>query len=157
MKRVIITLIALFATSATADDTGLSIGFGKAAIGSEACFDSLMITQELSERRWLAVLQTHGKGFCRDQDVRANMGAAIVRTTHLGKWSVGFGVAAWHHGDRAVGPKEGGNRPELTAHIHLRRYLFDERFVLDLAHSSTGGAAEYNPGRNILTLGWRVP
>lgn len=154
--RIIALFLALIGSTAAAD-TGLSIGFGKAAIGSDVCFDSLIITQELSERRWLAVLQTHGKGECREQHVRANMGAGIARMTQLGKWSLGFGVAVWHHGDRAVGPREGGDRPEVTAHIHIRRYLFDERLVLDIAHSSTGGAAEYNAGRNILTLGWRVP
>lgn len=155
MKRVIITLIALFATSATADDTGLSIGFGKAAIGSEACFDSLLLTQEMAERKFLLTLATHGDGHCREQDVRANMGIGVLRTTQLGRWSFGFGGGVFEHGDRGVGPKIDGDRPQLCAQILIRRYLLKERAVFDILHCSTGGSTHYNPGKNWAVLGVR--
>lgn len=162
VRKVLAILLVLFAAGAAGwcskseAAEGLSVGFGKAAIGSEVCFGALLLTQEVADRRWLATLSTHGEGHCRELDVRANLSAGILRTTPLGKFSVGFGAALRHHGDRAVGPKEGGDRPELVAQIILRRYLFGDRIVLDLLHQSTGGAAEWNPGLNALVIGVRL-
>lgn len=161
VRKVLVVLLILFGAGAAgwcsrSDAEGLSIGFGKASIGSEVCFDSLLLTQELGERRWLATLSTHGDGQCRDVDVRANLSVGIVRTARLGRFALGFGAAVRHHGDRAVGPKEGGDRPELCAQIMLRRYLLLDRMVLDLLHCSSGGAAEWNPGANTLAIGVRL-
>jgi len=163
VRKVLAFILVLFAMGAAgycsrsdaAEAEGLSVGFGQASIGSEVCFDALLVTQELAERRWLATFATHGDGHCRNQNVRANLGAGILRTTHLGRWAIGIGPSIWHHGDRAFGPREGGDRPELAAQILIRRYLFRERLVLDLLHASTGGSAEVNPGRNMLVLGAR--
>lgn len=159
MKRFALLLAAGLALAVHAEDDvsqGLSVGFGKASIGGEICFDALLISQELGDRRWLATLSTHGTGECREQPVRANMGIGILRMTPLGHWAIGLGAGVWEHGDRAVGPKTtSGARPQLCAHIGIRRYLFHERAVLDLLHCSTGGSSEYNPGRNLLTLSAR--
>lgn len=162
VRKVLVVLLILFLAGAAsfcskADAAeGLSVGLGKASIGSEVCFDALLVTQELAERRWIATLATSGDGHCRGLDVRANLSAGIIRTTHLGRFAIGFGAALRHHGDRAVGPREGGDRPELVAQILLRRYLFRDRVVLDLLHQSTGGAAEWNPGANTVAIGVRL-
>lgn len=162
VRKVLAVLVILFAAGAAGwcsrSDAaeGLSVGFGKASVGSEVCFDSLLLTQELADRRWIATLATSGDGHCRGLDVRANLSAGIIRTTHLGRFAIGFGAALRHHGDRAVGPRGGGDRPELVAQILIRRYLFDGRVVLDLLHQSTGGAAEWNPGANTIALGLRL-
>lgn len=153
MRLALLVLLAIAGQAAA--DEGLSVGFGKAMIGSEACFDSLLITQELAEKRFLLTLATHGEGYCRDQHVRANMGLGMLRTTQLGRWSLGFGGAVYEHGDRGVGPAEHPDRPQLCAQILIRRYLFNERAVLDILHCSTGGSTYYNPGKNWLTLGMR--
>lgn len=161
VRKVLAVVVVIFALGAagycsTSDAAeGLTVGFGKASVGSEVCFDSLLVTQELADRRWVATLATHGDGRCRDQDVRANLGLGVLRTTHLGRWSIGIGGGLWHHGDRAFGPAGGSDRPELSAQILIRRYLLRDRLVLDLLHASTGGAAEVNPGRNFLVLGAR--
>lgn len=161
VRKVLAILLILFVLGAAGwcsnseAAEGLSVGFGQASIGSEICFDALLLTQEFADRRWLGTLSTHGDGRCRGLDMRANLSAGIVRTTHLRRFSIGFGAAIRHHGDRAIGPKEGGDRPELVAQILLRCYLLRDRVVLDLLHQSTGGAAEWNPGLNTVALGAR--
>ena len=164
IRKILLILLVLFmagglgycAESRAADDSGLAVGFGKAAIGSEVCFDSLLVSQELDSGRWLAALATHGAGKCRAQGVRANMGAALLRATHLGRWAIGVGAGLWEHGDRAVGPATKPDRPQLCAHLLIRRYFFGGRAVLDTLHCSTGGATRYNPGLNLITFGMRI-
>ena len=161
IRKIIAILLVIFGGGALGwcsksnASEGLSIGLGKATIGSEVCFTSLLITQELADRRWLVTLSTHGEEYCRDELVQANMGVGIVRTTHLNNWSIGFGAGIWEHGDIAVGPESNRNRPQLCANILIRRYWLNDKVVTDLLHCSTGGSTKYNRGRNLLTLGYR--
>jgi hypothetical protein len=172
VRIAIVLLLVLFAAGAlgwcsrSEAAEGLSIGFGIGTAGSDRCFESMAIAQELADRKWLATLSTHGEAAsCRmeNEPVDANFGAGIVRTTQLGKWAIGFGAGVWEHGDVVVGPKSIENdehprtadRPQLCAHILVRRYLFRDRVVADLLHCSTGGSTKFNRGRNVLTLGLR--
>jgi hypothetical protein len=144
---------------------GLSIGFGFAAAGGEPCFGAMLIAQEFGERRWLAFLSTHGdSNSCRDDEpIRANIGGGIVRTTHLGKWAIGFGLGVLEHGDVIVGPKAVTSSPyprtadrlQLCANILIRRHLFRDRAVADVVHCSSGNSTVWNRGLNTITLGIR--
>lgn len=164
VRKVLIVFVILFLAGALgwcearaeSADAGLSIGFGKAAVGSEACFDSMLIAQELAGARWIATLETHGTGRCRNQDLAANLGAGVSRMTHLRSWAFAVGAGLLEHGDLAVGPAGNPERPQLCANLLIRRYLFRDRAVLDLLHCSTGGSSAHNPGLNFLTLGFRI-
>lgn len=174
IRKLLLVIIVLFAlgalgycsqsSAAEHPGAGLSISFGTAAVGGEQCFDSMLIAQELQGRSWLAYLDTHGKGTCRgDELIRANVGAGILRTTHLGKWAIGLGAGLLEHGDSVVGPREilGDSfprvapRPQFCANILIRRYLFHGRAVFDALHCSTGGSTYFNTGLNLFTLGVR--
>jgi hypothetical protein len=144
---------------------GLSISFGAGMAGSERCFESMLLAQEMADRKWLAYLSTHGpSGGCRDpaEPVAANIGAGIIRTTHLGKWSVGFGAGVMEHGDVVVGPWSIRDNPgprsdediQFVAAILIRRTL-GKRLVFDLLHNSTGGSTHFNRGLNSFTFGMR--
>lgn len=153
----LVALVALLAVSAALHaednpDAGLSISFGQAAVGSDFCFGSLLVAQELGGGRWLGHLSTHGDGDC---GARANIGAGLLRTTHLGEWAFGIGAGFLEHGDIAVGPAENPDRPQLAANLLIRRYLFRRRVVLDLIHWSTGGSTYWNVGLNSATIGVR--
>lgn len=161
IRKIIAILLVIFGGGALGwcsksnASEGLSIGLGKTTIGSEVCFTSLLITQELAEQRWLVTMSTHGEGYCREQEVRANVGFGVLRTTRLSKWMIGFGGGVDEHGDRGVGPSGNPDRPQLHAEILIRRYLWQERAVFDLLHKSTGGSTEYNSGKNFLVLAAR--
>jgi hypothetical protein len=144
-----------------AEREGLSVSLGVPHVGSSRCdFAGLMIAQELADRKWLAHLWTHGDGECRGEAWRANVGAGVIRTTHLGHWSIGIGVGIAEHGDRAVGPfvpdpPHTSDRVQLGANLLIRRHV-GKRLVLDLHHFSSGGSTYWNAGRNMLLFGVRL-
>jgi hypothetical protein len=142
---------------------GLSVSLGQPFIGSSRCeYAGLMIAQELADRRWLAHMWTHGDGQCRGEAMRANIGAGIARTTHLGPWALGIGMGLAEHGDRAIGPlvdsepPRTADRMQLGAVLLIRRHI-GERWVIDLHHMSSGGSTHWNPGKNMLLFGVRIP
>lgn len=172
IRLAIVVLLIVFACGAlglcsrseAAEPSGLSIGFGKALGGSEPCFNSMLIAQEIAEQRWLAFLATHGDSdSCRGEVMDANVGAGILRATQLNHWSIGFGAAVFEHGDLIVGPKSleqmwpprSSEGMQFGAAISVRRYI-GKRLVVDMLHFSTGGSAYFNPGLNSLTIGIRL-
>ena len=144
---------------------GTTVSVGLPTIGSDTCeYTSFTISQELVDRKWLASLHTHGDGQCRDEYVSAQVGGSIIRTTHLGDFAIGFGLALWEHGDIAIGPIEiwdnpeprTANRIQLSAAILIRYHAFGERLIIDLPfHFSTGKSTFFNPGRNFIQVGYR--
>jgi hypothetical protein len=171
VRWAILLLLGLFALGALGycnrSDAaeGLSLSFGLGYAGSDRCFDSMMLAQEMAERRWLAYFITHGDSeSCQSEAeyVRANLGAGIIRTTHLGPWSIGFGAGVLEHGDIVIGPYEiiDDAAPrvdnDLQAHaVILIRRTLGKRFVFDFFHASTGKATHFNAGLNNITLGVR--
>lgn len=163
---IVLAGFGLFAECSKADERqGLSISFGTGLAGSDSCFDSMLLAQEIAERKWLGYLLTHGpSSACREpaEPVVANIGAGIIRTTHRGKWSIGFGAGVMEHGDIVIGPGSIRERPyprhnesiQFVAAILIRRNV-GERFVVDLLHNSTGGSTHFNRGLNTLTVGLR--
>ncbi len=159
--RKVVVLLALLASPALAErpSEGLVIGLGLPMIGGGWCeFQGVVISQELHERRWVANLWTHGTGRCGDVRMRANLGVGIVRTTQLGRWSLGFGAGVQEHGDAAIGPDlppgETADRIQLSAQILIRRQIGD-RLVVDLWHASSGGSTVVNAARDTISVGWR--
>lgn len=158
--RIVVVLFILamgaigYCTQARAD--ALSIGFGAALAGSEHCFDSMLIAQELNDRRWIGYLNTHGNSsHCREVPIRGNLSIGLIRTTTLNKWSIGAGFALFEHGDRVIGPELPAERIQLTGALFLRRRL-GEHFAVDFLHNSTGGSTEHNVGYNSFTLSWLI-
>lgn len=169
IRIVLIVLLIVFGMGALGwcsksdAQEGLSIGFGKASAGSDICFDSMMITQTIAEDRWTAYLATHGEAaMCHGEAVGANMGAGVIRTTHLGKFSIGFGAGVLDHGDIAVGPLLGLQQPPRTdddiqlAAAILLRYRISKRFEMTWVHNSNGGSTKHNRGLNTLVLAVRL-
>lgn len=163
VRLVLLILLALFGagglgwcSKAKADELelqGLTIGFGSGHAGSEPCFGALLLTQSFADERWVGFLNTHGESSsCRDREpVRANIAAGVIRTTHLGPWSIGFGAALREHGDVVVGPYSIVNQtpPRVEPSAHLAAVIFvrrelGQRFVVDLLHLSTGGSTYFN-------------
>ena len=162
IQLAIFLLVVCFGLMAycSAKAEGLSIGFGRASAGGEICMDSMLLSQTMNN--WYGYLSTHGDGTCRDQLVNANIGAGIVRTADLGRWTLGFGAGVLEHGDIIVGPdavwsspRRTSDRIQFTASI-LLRYRVSKRLSVDILHNSTGGASDENRGLNTLVLSVRL-
>lgn len=143
--------------------SGLSVGFGGASAGSAMCFGAMLLTQTFAEDDWVAYMATHGSSEnCHGEAMVANVGFGLIRTTHLGKWSIGFGGGIFEHGDTAIGPKLGAHVPprvdediQLAAAIMLRRRI-GERLEINWLHNSTGGSTKHNRGLNTIAISFRL-
>jgi hypothetical protein len=175
VRWAILLLLALFALGALgycnrssaeeAEPQGLSISFGVGYMGGSRCFDSMMLAQEIAERKWLGYLATHGDSNACGAEaefIRPNIGAGIIRTTHLGAWTIGFGAGVMEHGDVVMGPyeiiddAEPRTDSDIQAHaVILIRRALGKRLVFDFFHASTGKATHFNPGLNNVTIGVR--
>lgn len=157
----IIGLLALGAWRANASE-GLSVGAGIVTIGADRCdFESVVLSQEFGDRRWLGTLAIHGTGNCRGEKVRANFGAGVARITHpFGRLTVGLGVMLQEHADIGSLPAGAWQEPrtvdrlQLCAQILIRVRL-TRRLSGDLVHCSSGGATVENPGKNFAVLSAR--
>jgi hypothetical protein len=145
-------------------EQGLSVGFGIATAGSEPCFLAMLLSQTFGQH-WLGYLQTNGDAAeCRDQPVRANIGAGIIRTAEANRWTIGFGAGFREHGDIVIGDYDASEAtgwnypidegPQLVAAI-LVRFRMTQRLSIDLLHNSTGGSTTENRGLNTITISGR--
>lgn len=177
VRLAILILVVLFvvggagfcAKQADAAENKTIVAFGVPFIGGDRCeFQSMTISREIDDGAWLAGLVTHGTGECRGEAVAAQIGAMILHQTYIGAgrmFSIGFGAAMFEHGDIAVGPHsvlDAAQAPRTSEGLQgsgvilVRAYLLSRRLVVDMPlHFSTGKATYFNPGRNLIQVGYR--
>jgi hypothetical protein len=171
VRAAIVVLVLLFiaagawCSKAEARDR-TTVSYGNLAFGGDFCTDSLVIGREFGAEKWLAGLVTHGTGNCRGEFTSANIGGFVLHQLHFGdRFSIGFGAGIFEHGDIGIGkesilldttePRK-SEQMQFAAVISVRAYALNRKLVIDMPlHFSSGKATRFNPGKNLIAVGYR--